>query len=243
MNITHLKKENKELKLKLNIISECFKDIMLLSPYDELNEIEEQERILLEKKIRIKNEQIEKLQAQKEKNKDEISKKHNPLLEIISNMRTEVELAERQFKIDVDTEIYEANKEINTKLEKLNINQETAGSPAKMKEDKPPKTERAPTYRVNNEARYLKEKHNIKEVYYTSNKSNYKLTNRGTYWVDEDGEVHNCMNSHSKKRINQRGAKVTTKENAWAVHSYFGKEKSGEKLVIYKPTAEDEGKW
>jgi len=89
----------------------------------------------------------------------------------------------------------------------------------------------------------VKEKHNIKDVYYTSNKSNYKLTNRGTYWVDEDGEVHTCMNSHSKKRIKQRGAEGTTKENAWLVHRYFGKEKSGEKLVIYKPTAEDEGKW
>jgi len=155
MDMEILKTENKELKLKLNIISECVKDIRLLSPYDEMEEIEEQERLLLEKKIRIKNEQISKLQAQKEKNKNEISKKNHPIIERITKMRAEVELAERQFKRDVDTEIYEANKEINAQLEKLNINQETTRSTVKMKENDSSKTERAPTYRVNNEDRYL----------------------------------------------------------------------------------------
>jgi hypothetical protein len=225
-------KENKELKLKLNIINDISSLKNDFTTDDVIAKLLHQQQEIAEK---IKHDEIAKLKLQKEKNNDEIEKKHRLILKKIEQMKVEVELAEQQLKNDIVTEKDETNKEINLKLEKLSINQER--TPAK------PKTDRAPTYKVNNEARYLKEKHKIIEIYYTSNKSNYKLTNRGTYWVDEDGEVHTNMNSHSKKRIKQRSSEGTTKENAWLVHRYFGKNKRGEKLEIYKPTAEDEGKW
>ena len=232
----NMKKENKDLKLKLNennisnvkqafdIIIDSFNASSKKIPEPE-DEDEKELRLLIEERDHKLAVLQEKMRLKKQSKIDELNLEiEKNIKENTSELIEKIKVLETEAKIKIE----DKNKPLKAEIEKLKgFEQKTMQVEVKR--------ERAKTINVGNECEFFT-KLGIDTVYYGKNFT-YPLKILNGQWVDNDGEKHEIMHRHSRKQIKIRcGDQPTTRENAWEVHFVYLKNGKWKSAKSYKPT-------